>query len=75
MLAISPDPTSFRASDRERLGYDDPPSYTELLFESLTGLEVGSGTANAATVLLFAVSLVLSVVLNVRDWRRARQRR
>lgn len=58
---------------RERLGYQDPPSYTELLMEELTGLEVSTPTANLITVSVFAAALVLSVVLNVRDWRRRRR--
>jgi hypothetical protein len=57
---------------RERLGYRDPPSYTELLMDELTGIDVTTSTANLITVSVFAVTLVLSVVLNVRDRRRAR---
>jgi len=52
---------------RERLGYVDPPSYTQLLFTELTGIDVGTAAANLVTVLVFATVLVLSVVLNVKD--------
>jgi len=60
---------------RERLGYQDPPSYTELLMEELTGLEVSTPTANLITVSVVAAALVLNAVLNVRDWRRRRRGR
>jgi len=59
---------------RERLGYEDPPSYTELLMDELTGVDVSTSTANVITVLVFAAALALSVALNVRDWRRRGQR-
>jgi Protein of Unknown function (DUF2784) len=54
---------------RERLGYRDPPSYTEMLFEQLTGIAVPTALANTVTVAVFVVVTVLSVVLNVRDRR------
>ena len=54
---------------RERLGYRDPPSYTEMLFEQLTGIAVTTTLANTVTVTVFVVVSVLSVVLNVRDRR------
>ena len=54
---------------RERLGYRDPPSYTEMLFEQLTGIAVTTTLANTVTVAVFVVVSVLSVVLNVRDRR------
>lgn len=52
---------------RERLGYVDPPSYTEMLFETLTGIEVASRTADIATVSLFALAAALSLWLNLHD--------
>ncbi len=54
---------------RERLGYRDPPSYTEMLFEQLTGIGVTTTLANAVTLTVFVVVTVLSVVLNARDRR------
>ena len=51
---------------RERLGFVDPPSYTQLLMTELTGIDVSTGTANIITVTVFAVSLLLSIVLNVK---------
>ena len=55
---------------RERLGYVDPPSYTQLLMTELTGMDVGTATANLITVVVFAAVLVLSTVLNVNDRKR-----
>lgn len=55
---------------RERLGYVDPPSYTQLLITELTGMDIGTTAANAITLVVFAVSLVLSLVLNARGRRR-----
>ena len=52
---------------RERLGFQDPPSYTQLLIRELTGVDIGGQSADAVTLLVFLVSAVLSVVLNVRD--------
>ncbi|HXE81555.1 MAG TPA: DUF2784 family protein [Vicinamibacterales bacterium] len=57
---------------RQRLGYHDPPSYTELLMDELTGVDVSTRAANVITVAVFAVSLTLSVTLTVRDRRRGR---
>ena len=57
---------------RERLGYRDPPSYTELLIEEVLRLDVTTRTADVLTVAVFAVTVVLSVVLNLRDRRRRR---
>jgi hypothetical protein len=55
---------------RERLGYVDPPSYTELLIEEVLRVDVSTRTADVLTVAVFAVTVVLSVVLNLRDRRR-----
>jgi hypothetical protein len=52
---------------RERLGYIDPPSYTQMLITVLTGRDIGTTAANVITVVVFAASLVLSVVLRLRD--------
>ena len=58
---------------RERLGYVDPPSYTQLLMTELTGIDVGTTMANLITVVVFAVVLVLSTVLNVNDRKRCKR--
>lgn len=52
---------------RERLGFQDPPSYTQLLIRELTGVDTGSEWADALTLFVFVIAATLSVVLNVRD--------
>ena len=54
---------------RESLGYRDPASYTQLLLAELTGLDVTPAWADGLTVTVFAIAMVLSVALNVRDRR------
>jgi hypothetical protein len=55
---------------RERLGYRDPASYTQLLLSVVLGIELTPVQADALTAGVFALTAVLSVVLNVRDRRR-----
>ena len=54
---------------RERMGYVDPPSYTQLLIGELTGIDVGTAAANALTLGVLVVAGAISVVVNLRDWR------
>lgn len=54
---------------RARLGYDDPPSYTQLLIRELTGIEMAPVSANVLTLVTLAAAGAMSIVLNVRDWR------
>ena len=54
---------------RERLGYVDPPSYTQLLMMELTGLSVSGAWADGVTLGVFAAAAGLSLWLNVRDTR------
>jgi len=54
---------------RERLGHRDPASYTQLLLAELTGLDLTPAWADGLTVTMFAVALVLSGALNIRDRR------
>lgn len=54
---------------RDRLGYRDPASYTQLLLAELTGLDLTPAWADALTVSIFAIAMVLSVALNFRDRR------
>jgi hypothetical protein len=60
---------------RARLGYQDPPSYTQLLIAELTGIEPTRTYADAVTLAVFVVAATLSVALNAHDWRQRRQRR
>lgn len=54
---------------RARLGYDDPPSYIQLLIRELTGIEPDSGWANSLAVGTLAFVAALSTLLTVRDLR------
>ncbi|AWO00666.1 DUF2784 domain-containing protein [Chitinophaga alhagiae] len=59
---------------RERLGYHDAQnSYIHFLLVKLTGLDVNAQTVETLTLVVFLVSLVLSVWLNVRDYRKRRK--
>ena len=59
---------------RKRLGYSDDHSYTHLLILGMTGIDLDAATADIITGGVFAVVVVLSIVLNTRDflsWRKA----
>ena len=56
---------------RDRLGYDDKTnSYIDLLIMKITGLEFHDDMINTATVVVFALSLILSISLNIRDMKK-----
>lgn len=52
------------------LGYDDPPSYIQLLVRELTGIALRPREADSLALGTLIVAGVLSIVLNVRDFRR-----
>jgi hypothetical protein len=54
---------------RERLGYVDPPSYTQLLIREVTGLDVSAAVSDALTLGIYLVAAVLGVLMTVRDRR------
>jgi hypothetical protein len=54
---------------RERLGYLDPPSYTQLLVRELTGIDLGVTWANGLTLGVFGIAAALSIIVNLRDRR------
>lgn len=54
---------------REQLGYQDGSSYTQLLMAEITGIDVPSDVADGITVATFAVAALLSIALNIRDFR------
>lgn len=60
---------------RGRMGFDDPPSYIQLLISELTGLQISTAWADAMTVSVLCLVAALSVVLNLRDRRSASRRR
>lgn len=58
---------------RERLGHTDMPySYVKFMVDYFTGWDVDATTVDIVTMILFLLSLVLSVALNIRDHRRSR---
>jgi hypothetical protein len=57
---------------RGRLGYDDPPSYIQLLVRQITGVEPDRFWADAIALVTLLVVTLLSVSLNLRDFRRDR---
>ena len=62
--------TDWHWNIRARLGYDDPPSYIQLLIRQLTGIEISAGRANALALIVLVSTALLSVGLTVRDRRR-----
>jgi hypothetical protein len=57
---------------RERLGYDDPPSYVQMLFSSLLGIDIAPAAADAIAVVTVAAAAALSVYANFVRGRRSR---
>ena len=56
---------------REHLGYTDQTnSYIHFLILKLTGANLSVSLVETATMIGFAISLIMSVWLNVKDWRR-----
>ena len=56
---------------RMKLGlYDTSTSYLEFLVEKLTGLDVSRALVDIFAVALLAVAFCLSIVLNVRDFKK-----
>jgi hypothetical protein len=54
---------------RARLGYQDPPSYTQVLIREITGVSVSPAVADGLTVGTLAVVTGLGVVFTLRDRR------
>ncbi len=56
---------------REKLGYfDQPNSYMKFLFQKITGINLATELVDAVTLIVFTLSFALSLVLNIRDYRR-----
>ena len=54
---------------REKLGYENESnSYIHFLILKLTGINADTGLVDNATLILFVVSVALSIWLNTRDW-------
>jgi hypothetical protein len=55
----------------EELGRRDLPySYIKFLIDELTGLSLDADLVNNTTIVVFVIALILSVWLNVRDWKK-----
>jgi hypothetical protein len=53
---------------REQLGYHDQQnSYIHFLLIKLTGINFNSNLVDSATLIIFLLSLILSIWLNIRD--------
>ena len=50
-----------------------PASYVKFLLWRIFGLDLGAEIVNRATVILFFAALLVSVLLNVRDFRKSRK--
>lgn len=58
---------------RRELGYvDNTNSYIDLLVIKLSGVDFPDTLVNTVTVIVFGLSLAMSVLLNVRDFRKTR---
>lgn len=54
----------------KKLGYHHlPSSYIKFMIGRLTGIEVSDTLVNVVTAMVFFLSLIISVVLNIRDWK------
>jgi len=55
----------------ERLGYQDlPNSYIKFLIASVTGIDLQEKLVDTATLLIFLSVFVISITLNIRDWKK-----
>jgi hypothetical protein len=62
--------TDWHWNVRARLGYDDPPSYIQLLVREVIRVELDPLLADSMAVGTLLAAAVLSIVLSVRDARR-----
>ena len=59
---------------RRQLGYMDmPSSYIKFLIQEWTGFEIAAQIVDIGTISLFLLALVISIYLNVRDYKRDRK--
>jgi hypothetical protein len=59
---------------RRDLGYQDPAqTYIQLMAQTLTGATPPTQLTETVTALVFVVSVIVSIALNVRDMRRAKR--
>ncbi|MDP4261380.1 MAG: DUF2784 family protein [Bacteroidota bacterium] len=61
---------------RQQLGYHDQRrSYIHFLLQKLTGIDFNEQLVENVTLIVFLLSLVMSVWLNTRDWRKRKRER
>lgn len=66
--------TDWHYDVRERLGYHDQQgSYIRFLVYKLTGKDFSEQLVENVTLIVFFISLILSIILNTRDYRRRRR--
>ncbi len=62
--------TDWHWTVREELGYvDNTNSYIDLLVTKITGVAFDDGLIDTVTVVVFLVSILMSVLLNIRDYK------
>jgi len=56
---------------RRKLGYhDESNSYIHFLILKITGINLPVALVDSVTLIVFMASAVISIVLNIRDWRK-----
>jgi hypothetical protein len=66
--------TDWHYQVRMKLGhFDMPESYIKFLFHSVTGINVDQRIIDIIAVSILGLALVLSVFLNIKDWRKKRK--
>lgn len=66
--------TDWQWQIKRKLGETDlPDSFIKYAADHITGLDIAPSLVDMATVISFGAVAVLSVVLNIRDWRRRRK--
>lgn len=59
---------------RRELGYTNMPnSYIKFLIQELTGINISAGAVDWLTGVSFSLALILSVVLNIKDYKKNRR--
>jgi hypothetical protein len=53
---------------RSRMGYHDPDSYMQLLFDKILGLHLPAILVDSITVGVFILTIILSIWLNIKDY-------
>lgn len=67
--------TDWHFSVLEKLGKTDiPNSYIKYLADRLTGMDFNTAVVDNVTLFAFLAALLISVILNMKDVRRSRQK-